>query len=101
MPSGNHRYVVVNPADGSRAEAPVRIPGEGDWKGPVELRRRHIRGWLIDVRGHHRLTIDPVCRMAVDPESAPGRLVIDDTVYFFCSLACAGEFAREPKRFVD
>lgn len=26
--------------DGARAEAPVRIPGEGDWKGPTELRRK-------------------------------------------------------------
>ena len=49
----------------------------------------------------HRLTIDPVCRMAVDPKSAAGRLVIDDTVYFFCSLACAGEFARQPEQFVE
>jgi adenylate cyclase len=66
-------------------------------RDPVELvaaiRQGHTR--------EHRLTIDPVCRMAVNPESAPGRLVIDDTVYYFCSLACAGEFAREPKLFVD
>ncbi len=27
-------------AQGARAEAPVRIPGEGDWKGPTELRRK-------------------------------------------------------------
>jgi hypothetical protein len=26
--------------EGTRAEAPVRIPGEGDWKGPTELRRK-------------------------------------------------------------
>jgi adenylate cyclase len=49
----------------------------------------------------HRLAIDPVCRMAVDPEHAAGRLVIDDTAYFFCSLDCAGAFARTPARFVD
>jgi hypothetical protein len=29
-----------NGGDGARAEAPVRIPGEGDWKGPTELRRK-------------------------------------------------------------
>jgi adenylate cyclase len=48
-----------------------------------------------------RLPVDPVCRMAVDPERAPGRLLHDGTVYFFCCLNCAGEFAREPERFVD
>jgi len=48
-----------------------------------------------------RLAIDPVCRLAVDPQHAAGRLVIDDNVYFFCSLDCAGAFARDPARFVD
>jgi class 3 adenylate cyclase/YHS domain-containing protein len=45
------------------------------------------------------LATDPVCRMAVDPDRAPGRLLYLDTAYFFCSLACAGEFARQPERF--
>jgi adenylate cyclase len=45
------------------------------------------------------LAIDPVCRMAVDPDHAAGRLVYQDTAYFFCTLACAGEFARRPERF--
>lgn len=47
------------------------------------------------------LPCDPVCRMAVDPDRAAGRLVYEDTAYFFCSLACAAHFAREPERFVS
>ena len=47
-----------------------------------------------------KLPCDPVCRMAVDPDRAAGRLVFEDTTYFFCSLACAGHFARAPERFV-
>jgi YHS domain-containing protein len=39
--------------------------------------------------------------MAVNPGRAAGRLVVDDTTYFFCSLTCAGAFARHPGRFVD
>jgi adenylate cyclase len=46
-----------------------------------------------------RLPLDPVCRMAVDPDRAAGRLLHEGTAYFFCTLACAGEFAREPERF--
>jgi class 3 adenylate cyclase/YHS domain-containing protein len=46
------------------------------------------------------LVLDPVCRMAVDPDRAAGRLLHEGTAYFFCTLACAGEFAREPERFV-
>jgi adenylate cyclase len=30
------------------------------------------------------LPVDPVCRMAVDPERAPGRLLHDGRAYFFC-----------------
>jgi adenylate cyclase len=48
-----------------------------------------------------RLPVDPVCRMAVDPERAPGRLLHGGTAYYFCSLTCAGEFARQPERFAE
>jgi class 3 adenylate cyclase/YHS domain-containing protein len=48
-----------------------------------------------------QLPCDPVCRMAVDPERAAGRLVYEGTAYFFCTLACAGEFARHPERFAS
>jgi adenylate cyclase len=44
--------------------------------------------------------MDPVCRMAVDPDRAPGRLMHEGTAYFFCTLTCAGEFARHPERYV-
>jgi adenylate cyclase len=47
-----------------------------------------------------RLTIDPVCQMAVDPAHAAGRLTVDDTAYFFCTLTCAAEFAAHPERFI-
>ena len=47
------------------------------------------------------LARDPVCRMAVDPDRAAGRLVYQDTAYFFCTLQCAGEFARHPEHFAS
>ncbi len=50
--------------------------------------------------GAGRLPIDPVCQMAVDPDHAPGRLLYEGTAYHFCTLSCAGEFARDPERFV-
>jgi YHS domain-containing protein len=37
--------------------------------------------------------------MIVDPDRAAGRLVYEESAYFFCSLTCAGEFARRPERF--
>ena len=47
------------------------------------------------------LPVDPVCRMAVDPDRAAGRLVFDDAAFYFCSLECAGQFARHPERFAS
>lgn len=64
-------------------------------RDPVELVAAVRQGHASD-RG---LAIDPVCRMAVDPEHAAGRLAYDDTTYFFCTLTCAGAFARDPQRF--
>jgi class 3 adenylate cyclase/YHS domain-containing protein len=46
-----------------------------------------------------QLPVDPVCRMIVDPDRAAGRLVYEGSAFFFCSLTCAGEFARRPERF--
>jgi adenylate cyclase len=64
-------------------------------KEPVEL------FVALPLSGSDQLPIDPVCRMAVDPERAPGRLMHEGNAYFFCSLSCAGEFAQRPERFVQ
>ena len=63
---------------------------------PVEL----FAAVPIGAEARGRLPIDPVCRMAVDPDRAAGRLMYDGAAHFFCSLACAGEFARRPEAFV-
>ena len=47
----------------------------------------------------HHLAVDPVCHMAVDPDHAAGRLTYEGTDYFFCTLACAGHFARDPETY--
>ena len=64
---------------------------------PVELFAAVRAG---DARGG-ALPHDPVCRMAVDPDHAVGRLMYEGSAYFFCSLTCAGQFARHPERFAD
>jgi adenylate cyclase len=64
-------------------------------RDPVEIFAARRIG-AADAEG---LPVDPVCQMAVDPERAAGMLRLDEASYFFCSLACAGAFAREPDRF--
>ncbi len=48
-----------------------------------------------------RLPVDPVCQMAVDPEHAVGRLLVDDKAHYFCSLTCAAAFAQHPERYAQ
>lgn len=88
-----HTAALVPELDGviyeSRGRHELRNVSE-----PVELFAAVPVGAMSD-----RLPIDPVCRMAVDPERAPGRLHHRGAAYYFCSLACAGEFARQPERF--
>jgi adenylate cyclase len=66
-------------------------------RDPVEL--------VAALRAHEttkrHLATDPVCQMIVDPDRAVGRLVHDGTAYFFCTLACAGHFARHPDAYTS
>lgn len=43
--------------------------------------------------------VDPVCRMRVCPESAPGHLRHADHDFWFCSLACVARFAANPDAY--
>jgi class 3 adenylate cyclase/YHS domain-containing protein len=45
------------------------------------------------------LPIDPVCRMAVDPDRSAGTLRSRNTEFHFCSLACVEAFAAAPERY--
>jgi class 3 adenylate cyclase/YHS domain-containing protein len=62
---------------------------------PVELFAAVRTGQ--DAKRH--LVVDPVCRMAVDPDHAAGRLIYEGSAYFFCTLDCAGAFAQRPETF--
>lgn len=43
--------------------------------------------------------IDPVCRMRVDPETAPARIVSGGAPRYFCSLECARAFLEKPEGY--
>lgn len=83
-----HRNVVLHP----RGRRILRNVGE-----PVEL----FEASCELARSRDALPMDPVCRMAVDPEHAAGTLVHDGREYHFCSLECARKFADSPQRFTE
>jgi YHS domain-containing protein len=48
-----------------------------------------------------QLPVDPVCRMAVDPDRSGERRTYDDVEYHFCSGECAEVFEHDPARYAD
>jgi adenylate cyclase len=69
--------------------APLEARGERSFKNvadPVALFE------LVRSRGDRHLPIDPICRMAVDPERAVAMRTRDSANYFFCSAHCAETF---------
>nr|WP_291755960.1 YHS domain-containing protein [Cellulomonas sp. 73-92] len=44
--------------------------------------------------------VDPVCRMKVDPATAPASRRHEATIFYFCSTGCAAAFEVDPRRYV-
>ena len=57
--------------------------------------------WLSEEAELRHLPIDPVCRMAIDPDREAGRLAYEGTEFHFCSLKCAGAFSADPERYAS
>jgi class 3 adenylate cyclase/YHS domain-containing protein len=66
-------------------------------RAPVEL----LAALRVGAPGREGLVVDPVCKMVIDPDRAVGRLTHNALTHFFCTLECAGEFARRPDDFSD
>jgi class 3 adenylate cyclase len=127
---GNHGSAVERNGDyfGSTINVAARVSalaagGELLVTGPTAALAPDLEGVLYESRGRQvlrnvaepveifavvrvdetadHLAIDPVCRMAVDPERAVGRLLVDDKAHYFCSLTCAAAFAQHSERYAD
>jgi adenylate cyclase len=70
-----------------------RLRNIGD---PVVILR--VRGAADSLKAE--LPIDPVCRMAVEPNGSVGVLQHDGVEYNFCSLECIQAFAADPEQYV-
>lgn len=73
--------------------------------GMVSLKNMAQPVELFEIEdSQHRMAyreIDPVCRMGLDPGTAPARLPFRDRLYHFCSFACAQKFAQAPELYVE
>jgi YHS domain-containing protein len=46
------------------------------------------------------IAIDPVCKMAVDPQEAPASFVYQNKTYYFCRPACQASFEQKPDKYL-
>lgn len=79
------------------------LPGALESRGRRRLKNVgeavEIYALVAEPEAAGELPIDPVCRMAVDPELAEERLVHGGTEHHFCSAACATAFREKPQRY--
>jgi YHS domain-containing protein len=47
------------------------------------------------------MAIDPVCKMEIDEEAAPGHSEYDGQDFYFCSRTCQEKFEHNPGQFVE
>jgi len=45
--------------------------------------------------------MDPVCRMAVDPAMAAGRMSYNGKTYYFCQAGCLETFMKDPAKYAE
>jgi len=46
------------------------------------------------------MTVDPVCKMQVDPQKAPAKSDYKDQTYYFCAPGCKREFDKNPEKYL-
>jgi Cu+-exporting ATPase len=46
------------------------------------------------------MAIDPVCKMEVDPKTAPAKTVYKGQTYYFCAPGCKVAFEKDPEKYL-
>ena len=47
-----------------------------------------------------RMEIDPVCKMEVDPKTAPAKAEYKGKTYYFCAPGCKVAFEADPGKYL-
>ena len=46
------------------------------------------------------MAIDPVCKMTVDPKTAPAKAEYKGKTYYFCAPGCKVAFEKDPEKYL-
>jgi adenylate cyclase len=88
----------VRTAAGELEDVELTKHGESELKNVREAITVYA-AWSAGEHASDGLPIDPVCRMAVDPDRAAGTLRHAGTEFHFCSLECARAFTADPDSY--
>jgi YHS domain-containing protein len=47
-----------------------------------------------------QMAVDPVCHMAVDPQTAKESVNFAGVLYYFCNAQCKKSFAKDPQKYL-
>ncbi len=81
--------VVTNAISLRRAR--LRIFHYTSWARPLTLEKEVSMAEKV---------VDPVCKMEVDPATAPAKSEYQGKTYYFCAVSCKREFERNPEKYV-
>jgi Cu+-exporting ATPase len=46
------------------------------------------------------MAIDPVCKMEVDPQTAPAKTDHEGETYYFCAPGCKAASEKDPEKYL-
>ena len=46
------------------------------------------------------MAMDPVCKMEVDPQTAPAKAEYKGQTYYFCAPGCKAAFEKDPEKYL-
>ena len=47
------------------------------------------------------MAFDPVCKMEVEPNSAPAKAEYKGKTYYFCAPGCKVAFEKDPEKYLE
>lgn len=47
------------------------------------------------------MVTDPVCKMQVDPDTAPAKWDYNGATYYFCAVGCKLAFVEDPAKYLN
>ena len=69
---------------------------------PVQISRRNETVAHGDMMASPQgKSVDPVCGMSIDPNTAAGSHEVNGTTYYFCSTGCLNKFKQDPEAFLS